>query len=246
MHSPSLREPTPPFATLSDVAYERLREAIVQGLVPDEARLTDVLIAPVLGMSRTPVREALQRLITEGFLRYTPHRTIVLALYDDEALAEHYFLLEQMETLIAGEAASRAGSVELAQMQEVLEREAQALRDGDLQACVETNVQFHALLCQAAHNRFMVKVMRVLRDASQMLRRTTLRNPARTALAHREHQAILAALQARDAEAARAAAAQHQKTNLAERLKHRDEERGARSQSRAGSAHDWLEALKAG
>ena len=234
----------PAFSTLSDVAYERLRTAILRGVIPDEARLADVVIAPVLGMSRTPVREALQRLINEGLLRYTPHRNIVLSLYDDEALQEHYFVLSELESLIAGEAATKATRVELAQMQDVLEREAQALADGDLVACVETNVQLHALLCEAAHNRFLVKTMRVMQDASQMLRRTTLHNPERTAVAHREHQTLVAALQARDVEAARAAARAHQATNLTERLRHRDAERRRRAVAPAQASGDWLEKLK--
>lgn len=198
---------------------------ILDGSLPDQERLMESDIARLLGMSRTPVREALRRLTSEGFVTYTPHRGVSVALYDDDALSELYLVREEMEGLVAGLAARHASLVDVAHLQQVLEDEAQALEQGDFDQLIDTNTRFHALICQAAHNRFLDRQMALVHDAAAMLRRTTRNNLERTRLAHTEHLAIFAAIQRHDHAAAVEAARQHQRTNLRERLKHRDLER---------------------
>lgn len=221
--------------TRSDTAYERIRELILEGSLQDQERLMESDIAKLLGMSRTPVREALRRLTSEGFVTYAPHRGVTVTLYDDDALSELYLVREEMESMVTGQAARHASLVDVAHLQAVLDDEADALRAGDFDRLIDTNQRFHSLICRAAHNRFLDRLMAVVHDAAAMLRRTTRNNLARTELAHTEHLAIFQAIQRHDYEAAVQAARTHQQTNLRERLRHRD---GERAQARAHAGED--------
>ena len=239
----SFYTPDSEFLTLGDAAYERLRQAIFQGVVPEGARLTDALIAPALGMSRTPVRQALQRLLGEGVLHYSHSRSLVVAVHDESARQEHAQALATMEAWAAAEAAAHATLVELAQMQEVLQLEALALACGDLATCALTNWQFHGIVWQATHNRFLVKMMALLRDAAQVLWRNTGYDADSAAVAHQQHLALLQALQARDAQRARALAQDHQDSDRAARQAQRAQ--AAQRNVGAGSQKDWLQRLQA-
>ncbi|KAA0910465.1 GntR family transcriptional regulator [Pusillimonas sp. ANT_WB101] len=206
-------------ATLSDIAYSRIRELIVGNNFPDNERLLEIDIAKKLGMSRTPVREALRRLISEGLLTHAPHRGVTVTSYDDVALSELYFVREEMEAMNVAQAARNASLVQLAQLEEILNEEREALSAQDVDNVVRLNDEFHDMICQATQNRFLIKLMAVVRDAVTVFRRSTLTDIERARLAHEEHKIIFEAIKNRDAEGAAAASRKHTKTNFAARLK---------------------------
>lgn len=208
-------------ATLSDIAYERIRKLIVDNHFPDNERLLEIDISKQLGMSRTPVREALRRLINEGLLTHAPHRGVTVAHYDDAALSELYFVREEMEAIIVAQAAHHATLVELAQIEEILNQEADALRARDVDRIVKINDEFHAMICKATHNRFLRKIMQVVDGSVAVFRRSTLTDVDRAHFAHEEHKVIFQAIKGRDATGAAQASRRHTKTNLAARLKQR-------------------------
>lgn len=208
-------------ATLSDIAYERVRQLIVDNYFPDNERLLETDIAKQLGMSRTPVREALHRLVSEGLLAHAPHRGVTVAHYDDAALSELYFVRAEMEALNAAQAAHHASLVELARMEELLNEEHDALQARDVARIVRINDEFHDMICQAAHNRYLHKIMHGIRDSVALFRRSTLTDVDRAHFAHDEHWIIFEAIRNKDAFAAAQASRQHTKTNFAARLKQR-------------------------
>ncbi|HEY9280013.1 MAG TPA: GntR family transcriptional regulator [Eoetvoesiella sp.] len=208
--------------TLSDIAYERIRQLIVDNHFPDNERLLETDIAKQLGMSRTPVREALFRLISEGLLAHAPHRGVTVLHYDDAALSELYFVREEMEALNVAQAAHHATLVELARMEEILNEEQAALQAKDVTRIVQINDEFHDMICQAAHNRFLQRIMHVVHDSVAVFRRSTLTDVGRAHFAHEEHKVIFEAIKKRDAVAAAQASRQHTKTNFAARLKQRN------------------------
>jgi DNA-binding GntR family transcriptional regulator len=202
------RQPTrAPDASASDYAYSALRQAITEGHLAPGRRLREIELSDWLGVSRTPVRQALSRLEVEGLIAAEPRSGLVVARLDDAAMAELYDMRTALEGTAAGLAATNANPREIAALQELVETEA-GLPAADDQL-FQHNVAFHRALYDAAHNRFLVKSLSALNDAMALLGPTTLVLPGRRETARKEHHAIVAAIADRDAAAAEAAARGH-------------------------------------
>ena len=96
------------FPSLGEYAYERLRTHIREGALPPGTRVREAEVAGQLGISRTPVREALRRLEADGFLTFEPHRGMVVVQLDHQSVMELYAMREALEGTAAGLAAQHA------------------------------------------------------------------------------------------------------------------------------------------
>ena len=199
---------------LGDVAYEAVLEAIGSGRLKPGERISEYAVAKWLNVSRTPAREALRRLETEGLLAAHPHRGLVVATVDSEAIFELYAAREALEATAAALAAQRATDAEVATLNHMVEMEA-AMFD-DPARMYEHNRAFHGLLYRAAHNRYLLKFLLALSDTLNAHRSpSTLNKQDRRSAVIDEHRALVAAIAARDPQAAAAAAQQHVKGALA-------------------------------
>ena len=187
--------------------YRRLREAIQSGELAPGTRLREVDLAEWLGLSRTPVREALGRLESDGLVATDTHRGMIIAELDHQMVTELYVMREVLEGTAAGLAARHASDVEIATLQELVRKD-RAI-GSDPAALANNNRMFHDTLYRSAHNRYLLKTLSTLRASMALLGQTTLALPERAATAIDEHEAILAALKSRDAAAAEAAARAH-------------------------------------
>jgi len=203
--------PIPQASSQAYAAYNEIKRRILAGLFAPGSRLREVDVAGQLSLGRTPVREALKRIQDEGLLRQEPGRGLVVAVMDQQEVGELYAMREALESTAAAQAALHATEAEILNMEAILQE------GGD--DPVALNLRFHEAIYSAAHNRYLIRLLRSLTDTTYLLGRSTLASPERAAIAQREHAGIVAAIRRRDPEAAAEAARHHIHQALVERLK---------------------------
>ena len=191
----------------ADGAYRHVLDAITSGRIKPGERVREERLAAEFGISRTPVREALRRLETQGLLVHAPHKGMIVRQLDHQSVTELYFMREVLESAAAELAARHATDVEIEVMDEILAADAHRLTDAEAMAL--SNKSFHETLYQVAHNRYLVESLAGLRSAMSLLGPTTLGIPGRPEEAASEHRALLDAIKARDPAAAAGAAKRH-------------------------------------
>ena len=210
--APQNREPRRP------APYDQIRAAIQAGRLTPGSRITESDLAAWLGVSRTPIREAILRLEQEGLLTYAPRQGLTVATLDYQAVIELYAMREVLEGTAARFAASHASEAEIDMLAEMLAIEREH-NDSDAEQASATNRQFHQVLYHAAHNRFLLKSLNALADAMMLLGQTTLAFPGRHQTALDEHETIVRAVSGRDPNAAEEAARAHIRAAQRHRLK---------------------------
>ena len=209
MTTPEDRTGAPAAGSRAEVAYQRLKSAIQSRQFEPGQRMREAEIATWLGISRTPVRDALKLLESDGLLVAAPRRGLIIAELDQQQVAEIYALRSALEGLAARMAAQHASSAELSALVDVVERQAQAGPDDDPNALAELNRRFHQLIYGAARNRYLLDVLGSLESSLALLPGTTYSAAGRRDTAHAEHKAIVTAIEAHDPDAAEAAARRH-------------------------------------
>lgn len=203
-----------PLRDLGMEAYEKLKGAIRDGVYPSGTRLTEAEVSEWLGMSRTPIREALHRLETDGLLEHEPRRGLVVSRPDHRTIVELYVMREALEGTAAGLAARHAGEAEVQAMAKLVDAENGAVDGASLSAL---NNRLHRLIHVSANNRFLLRSLSVLSDTMALLP-TLLNNKDRAAQAHVEHRAIVEAIAAGDGAAAEAAMRLHLRSAQRQRV----------------------------
>jgi DNA-binding GntR family transcriptional regulator len=198
-------------------AYQKLQQAIQSGALKPGTRLRENELAEWLGSSRTPIREALNRLQTEGLIVQEPRRGMIIAELDHNAIAELYVMREVLEGTAARLAARHASDVEVAMLREIAERD--KATENDPIKLAKNNRLFHETLYRTAHNRYLLKTLSLLRESMALLGQTTLALPGRSDAAFEEHDAIVAAIERHDAFGAEEACRTHIRAAYRARMK---------------------------
>ncbi len=201
--------------TQSD-AYGLILEAIDHGTYKPGDRLVESELAERFGVSRTPIREALQRLETQGLL-VRDGRSLIVASLDHNELAELYIVRAELEGLAARLAARHATAEEVKVLGQMVE--ADRGRVDDPSALSRSNRRFHRQIHLASHNRFLIQQLDLVHRSMALLATTSLAAEGRGAVALAEHQAIVDALAARDEEGAGEALRRHISAAFEQRLK---------------------------
>ncbi len=194
-------------SSLGTSVYNELRQRIVNGQLKSGERLREVELASLLGVSRTPVREAIKRLESEGFASYVSSRGAVVTELTPEQAVELYAMREILEGAAARFAAQHAYPAEIQMLEYLLEAERQLGEDPEEQA--NLNRKFHGSIYGMAHNRYLLAVLTKARDYMVLLHKTAYFAPGRAESAYREHVAIVDAIRRGDAQAAEEAARAH-------------------------------------
>ncbi len=197
-------------------AYALILEAIDAGQYRPGDRLVESELAERLGVSRTPVREALQRLETQSVLR-RDGRSLIVASLDHNQLAELYVVRAELEGLAARLAARHATPEEVNVLREMVAEDRALL--GDPAAMSRANRRFHKQIHLASHNRFLVQQLDLVHRHMALLATTSLAVEGRGERALAEHEAIVAAIAAQDAAAASEALKAHISRAFETRLK---------------------------
>jgi len=191
-------------ASLCDQAYTVLKQRIITNRLPAGSYVDEREIALELGMSRTPVREALIRLQSEGFVVMEPRRGVRVVPISPEVMQEVYDVLTGLESMAAALLAGRRPSAaELAPMRATLDEMAAALADDDVERWLHADERFHRVLLTLCGNARLTEAGLRFRDQIARAHLVVSRmhpGPGRSTAAHEE---LYAALLAGDAEAAR-------------------------------------------
>jgi DNA-binding GntR family transcriptional regulator len=191
-------------------------EAIDRGVYRPGDRLVESELAERFGVSRTPVREALQRLETQALLTRDGRSLIVASLNHDQ-MAELYAVRTELEALAAKLAAQHAAREEIAVLAAMVEED-RALLD-DAEALSRANRRFHTQIHRASHNRYLVQQLGLVHRSMALMATTSLAAEGRGPVALGEHEAIVAAIAARDGERAADALRRHLSTAFEVRLR---------------------------
>ncbi len=207
---------------LGERAYRYIRKAIqTQKLLPGD-RLREVDLAELIGLSRTPIREALARLESEGLVIHDPMRGIMVAELDYSMTTELYFMREVLEGTAARLAAQHASEVEISILEDLCKQYEAAVGNESMLAL--RNRQFHDTLYRCSHNRYLIKVLVMLHDNLMLLGSTTLTDPQRVKATLHEHEAVVNAIRERNPEKAELALRNHIHASQKLRLKRMFEE----------------------
>lgn len=177
----------------------RLRERIFAHEFAPGSWIDEQALAAEFGISRTPLREALKVLASEGMVTLRPRRGAYVTEVSDQDLDDIFPVLALLEGRVAHEATERAKPEDvrrLATLHEALERHADA---GDLDRFFEANQDFHRALLELAGNRWLAQVIHDLRRVLRLTRHHSLLARGRVRESLNEHRAILAAIRSRDA-----------------------------------------------
>lgn len=200
-----------------EIAYDRLLTAIQEGELKPGTRIREVDLAEQFGISRTPIRDAILKLESEGLLIHEARKGAVIKSLSHREIIELYAMREVLEGTAARYAAQHASEAEIDELKalNILMNECkyEAVR------VVSLNRQFHNLLYNCANNRYLLTALRSLSNAMALLGKTTLADPARTEEAFAEHDRIVNAINERDGDSAELAAREHIQKAKAQRLK---------------------------
>lgn len=200
-----------------EVAYHRLHEAIRTGRFRPGDRLREVDVASKLSLSRTPVREALRKLESDGIVEHRARLGAVIRTLSTPEVVELYEMRLVLERTAAEMAAKHASAAEIDVMED-LNAQIEAAGHDSLRAAA-LNQDFHRCIYLATRNRFLVDSARALNNALMLLGPTTLDDEARIKTVSSQHAQIIAAIRAGDQKAAGEAADVHLQTSLRHRLK---------------------------
>jgi DNA-binding GntR family transcriptional regulator len=191
----------------ADFVYQRLRNAIWEGRFAHGEHIREEDLAKSLGVSRTPVREALQRLQQRGLLVSSTARGLAVAQLSHKQILDLYAMREILEGSAARLAAQHSTEAEV-QILYRLQKQL-SLEGHDPLALVNLNRRFHQHIYEAAHNEYLIYALEALHDSMALLHNLTFRMPSRRGQSDREHLKMIQAIEKRDAGLAEQAARHH-------------------------------------
>ncbi|HHY92634.1 MAG TPA: GntR family transcriptional regulator [Firmicutes bacterium] len=195
--------------TLTDQAYQAIKNAIIANHLPPNSFLLEEQLARELGLSRTPVRDALKRLAYERLVVVTPNKGAVVSEISAADMQKIAVIREALEPLAAGQAAERTREEELARLAEVLEGQGRAIEDGNYTNYLQFDCDFHRLVATATENELLADIITSLNTQVQRFLILARNLPEKAPLAVTEHTVVLHALAAHDSKAAEAAMREH-------------------------------------
>ena len=187
-------------------AHRKLKQAIHSGDLKPGDRLLEEKLARSLGVSRTPVHEALARLENEGLAQKDPSRGMIVTELDASLIAELYAVREALEGTAAALAARHASEGEIMTLRQIADRDRSLAQNPERFA--SNNRLFHETLYRSAHNRYLLKTLKALYE-SMALVRSTAYSKQRIQMTMEQHQALVDAIAQQDARGAEELARSH-------------------------------------
>ncbi|MCX7601200.1 MAG: GntR family transcriptional regulator [Meiothermus sp.] len=195
--------------TLNREAYKALRQAILSRKIPPGQKLVVRVLAEELGLSPTPVKEALSALEREGLVVAVPHRGYFVLEPSLEDVREIYGLREVLEGLAARLAVEHSGKALQKKLEKLLCKQREAAERGDIEAYGDLDLEFHRSFWEASGSRRLLATAETIDGQIRMLINSSAAIPGRLPRSRAEHEAILQAVQEKNPEAAEAAMRTH-------------------------------------
>jgi DNA-binding GntR family transcriptional regulator len=197
------------YQPLREVVCETLRDAIRKGVLKPGERLMEIQLAEELGVSRTPVREAIRKLELEGYVIMMPRRGTYVANLSIRDVNEVFEIRTSLDSLASGLAAERITDEELERLQRLLVMIGEYIEENNMEKIVETDTEFHDILYQASRNTRLVGIIFNLREQLTRFRSTSMAYPGRLKETLEEHRHLVEAIAQGDALEAQRAAEEH-------------------------------------
>ncbi|RDI95230.1 GntR family transcriptional regulator [Meiothermus sp. QL-1] len=195
--------------TLNREAYRALRQAILERKIAPGQKLVVRVLAEELGLSPTPVKEALSALEREGLVVAVPHRGYFVLEPSLEDVREIYDLREVLEGLAARLAVEKQSKALLRRLERLFHKQTQAAEAGALETYADLDLAFHRTLWEAAGSKRLLATAETMVGQIRLLISSSATVPGRLPQSRAEHQAILEAVRSKDPEAAEAAMRAH-------------------------------------
>lgn len=192
--------------------YEELRKQILTLKLKPGVQLDEVSLAAQFGLSRSPVRDALARLITEGLVTILPNRTTLVTPFEIEEFPNYISALDLIQRAVTRLAATQHRDEDLEAIRKADAAYLKAVTDGDYQHMSELNKAFHMAIAHAGRNPYFINYYERLLGEGQRLLHLHFDHIVSSASNHRlgrDHEEMIAAIAARDADAAEKAAHEH-------------------------------------
>lgn len=186
--------------SLSGRVYQTLKQYILDQRLKPGSKLSVPRLAQQLAVSRTPVKEAIERLGQEGLVTTLPNRGAFVAIIRPEDVEEIYQMREMLEGLASRLAALKIDPGMMAELRRLLEQGEAAVRRGDITAHTSFDLEFHRLIRERAGNRRLIRALDNLQDQIRVVFRTSAIIPGRMAMAIEEHSRIIEALESGEAD----------------------------------------------
>lgn len=197
------------YKPLREMVFESLREAINLGRLRPGERLMEIQLAEEMGVSRTPVREAIRKLELEGFVAMVPRKGAYVAGISVKDIVDVFEIRASLEALAAGLAAERITDEEMELLERSLVEISEFSTDENIKAIVDGDINFHDIIYKASRNQRLVQIITHLQEQIHRFRMTSLSQPGRTKIALDEHKSIVEAISDRDVELAQQLAREH-------------------------------------
>ena len=194
--------------SLADQVFERLENEILSGQYARGEILTETRLSDDLGVSRTPIREALRRLEQEHIVEVSTKGIEILGVSEKD-LADIYEIRLQIEGIAAARAAEQATPESVAALREAIELQEYYVNRGDAEHIKFTDSQFHEEVYRLSGSMILYDTLLPLHKKVQKYRRASVQNASRAEASLAEHREIFAAIEKKDADAAKAAMIRH-------------------------------------
>ena len=197
------------YKPLREVVSETLRQAIRDGIFKPGERLMEIPLSEELGVSRTPIREAIRKLELEGFVIMIPRRGTDVADISLKDISQVFEIRSALEELAGALAAERITAEEIEYLERMLVEIGTYIEKKDMDRIVEADVNFHEVLYKASRNERLVEIIHNLREQTLRFRTVSMNQPGRLAKTWEEHRLLVEAIADRDANKARKIARLH-------------------------------------
>lgn len=197
------------YLPLRDVVFQTLRQAILRGELEPGERLMEIQLANKLGVSRTPIREAIRKLELEGLVLMIPRRGAVVAEITEKSLRDVLEVRRALEELSVGLACERISDEDIQKLKEAAKEFEVALESEDVTVYAEADVKFHDIIYFATDNQRLIQLLYNLREQMYRYRVEYLKRKEVHQSLLREHEYIIECIEKRDKEHAMQAICTH-------------------------------------
>jgi len=197
------------FLPLRDVVFNTLRQAILTGDLKPGERLMEIHLANKLGVSRTPIREAIRKLELEGLVTMIPRRGAEVAQITEKSMNDVLEVRRSMDALCVELACERISEEELQELDGACDAFAEAVKTKDIRRIAQADVALHDIIVQATGNRRLVQLINNLSEQMYRYRFEYLKDISRHQSLIQEHRMIYEGIRERNKEVASSAAKLH-------------------------------------
>ena len=186
--------------TLREKILENIRDAIISGILPSGSRVSEPDLAERYGISRTPIREAMRQLESEGYLTVIPRKGAVVTSFSEKDVEEFYAIKSILEGYAARQACARLTTKDIDRLESINQRLSELAEQGDVKQFFKVHNDFHEVFIKAANNDKLRDMINTLVTRFQRLRLMSLSQPGRMLVSVQEHQKIIGAFKEKSCE----------------------------------------------